>query len=161
MYRNDNFKLISHRGNVFSKDESRENHPNYIQSALDLGYGVEIDLWCVRDEWHLGHDGPQHLCLDIERYLTDSRVWIHCKNIEALLRIAQWRNLTAANYFFHVGDPVTLTSHNWIWAFPGTKVDSLNSICVMPEYVGWNKTDIDNIGFGGVCSDIIGEFLDD
>ena len=158
MSRNCNFKLISHRGNIFGKNETTENHPDYIQKALDLGYDVEIDLWCVRDDWYLGHDGPQYSCLDIKRYLKDSRVWIHCKNIEALIGIVQWNKFVNANYFFHVTDPVTLTSYNWIWAFPGTKVDSPKSICVMPEYVGWNKTNIDNIGFGGVCSDIIGEF---
>ena len=161
MSRDQNFKLISHRGNVFGKLVDRENHPNYIQRALDLGYDVEIDLWYVGREWCLGHDGPHYMCSNVSQYLNDSRLWIHCKNVEALVMLEQWPHPIAANYFFHNTDPVTLTSHNWIWAFPGIKVNSFKSICVMPELVGWNKDNIDNIGFGGVCSDIIGEFLDD
>ena len=38
--------LISHRGNINGRDEDRENHPEYIQEALDRGYDVEIDLRC-------------------------------------------------------------------------------------------------------------------
>jgi hypothetical protein len=152
------FKWISHRGNISGRNELRENHPEYIQQALDLGYDVEIDVWYVGKHWYLGHDIPQYQSVDIQQYTNDPRIWIHCKNLDAVVEIhTTWLN-TAANYFFHVSDPITLTSQNWIWAFPRTKVNSKGAVCVMPEYAQWNKTDIDNIGFGGVCSDFIGDF---
>ena len=35
--------LISHRGNIDGKIVERENHPEYIDEAIALGYDVEID----------------------------------------------------------------------------------------------------------------------
>ena len=32
--------LISHRGNLTGKNPERENHPDYIKEALDLGFDV-------------------------------------------------------------------------------------------------------------------------
>ena len=52
--------LISHRGNISGKKIELENNPSYIQSTLDLGYEVEIDVWFKNGEWWLGHDNPEH-----------------------------------------------------------------------------------------------------
>ena len=40
-------KFISHRGNINGKNESMENHPLAIQTALNAGFDVEIDVWFV------------------------------------------------------------------------------------------------------------------
>jgi hypothetical protein len=53
------------------------------------------------------------------------------------------------NYFWHEEDTVTLTSFNWIWAYPG-KQPIKGSIAVMPEI---NNDDISEAG--GICSDFI------
>lgn len=50
--------LISHRGNLNGPD-SRENHPDYIDTAIESGYQVEIDLR-FDGNFYLGHDDPQY-----------------------------------------------------------------------------------------------------
>ncbi len=78
--------LISHRGNINGKNTEKENHPDYIDDAIKLGYDVEIDIWVIDGNFYLGHDGPQYnISLD---WLSDriDRLWIHCKNIEAIER---------------------------------------------------------------------------
>jgi hypothetical protein len=50
--------LISHRGNVNGPNADKENHPDYIIQALQLGYNVEIDVWYTNNNWYLGHDNP-------------------------------------------------------------------------------------------------------
>ena len=53
-------RLIAHRGNITGPDPSRENHPDYIRQAIDLGYNVEIDVWRIGGKFILGHDEPQY-----------------------------------------------------------------------------------------------------
>jgi hypothetical protein len=74
-------------------------------------------------------------------------LWIHCKNIEAI----EWFNslIETYNYFWHQEDTVTLTSKNFIWAYPG-KQPINRSIAVMPELFNDN---IDSCL--GICSDYI------
>jgi len=137
--------LISHRGNIDEKIVERENHPDYIDTAINLGYDVEIDMWWVDGKTYLGHDVPQYEVDD--EWLTEriNKLWVHCKNIELL----NWIRSTTLHYFWHEEDTLTLTSKNQIWAYPG-KQPILGSIAVMPEI---NK---DNISLCiGICSDYI------
>ena len=79
-------KLISHRGNINGRDESRENHPEYIQSALDKGYDVEIDVWLTSyNQFYLGHDKPQYFVKS--EFLEKDGLWCHAKNIDALYKM--------------------------------------------------------------------------
>jgi hypothetical protein len=137
--------LISHRGNIDGKLVERENHPDYIDEAIALGYDVEIDLWFIDGRVYLGHDEPQYEVDDSwlgER--TDKR-WVHCKNVESL----NWIRSTILHYFWHETDTVTLTSKNYIWAYPG-KQPIVGSIAVMPELEN------DNVLLcTGICSDYI------
>ena len=140
--------LISHRGNIDGKIPEYENNPNYIQAALELGYDVEIDLWVVNDVLYLGHDEPQYKIT--WEYFKDKvdKLWVHCKNIEALYFVRE----TRLHYFWHETDTVTLTSKNYIWAYPGKQPIS-GSIAVMPELEN------DNVLLcKGVCSDYIKRF---
>ena len=41
--------LISHRGNLEGKNIELENDPTYIDSAIEKGFDVEIDLWVDND----------------------------------------------------------------------------------------------------------------
>jgi hypothetical protein len=137
--------LISHRGNINGKIVEKENHPSYIDEAINLGYDVEIDMWWIDGKTYLGHDVPQYEVDD--EWLTEriNKLWVHCKNIELL----NWIRSTTLHYFWHEEDTLTLTSKNQIWAYPG-KQPILGSIAVMPEI---NK---DNISLCiGICSDYI------
>jgi len=139
--------LISHRGNINGRFESYENEPTYIDKAISDGYDVEIDVWFIDGNLFLGHDNPQY-GVDF-RWFRDrlSKLWIHCKNIEAInfFRECQYN----FNYFWHENDTITLTSLNYIWAYIG-KQPIEKSIAVMPEI---NNDDLTKCI--GVCSDYI------
>lgn len=141
--------LISHRGNTSGPDSNQENHPDYVLKTLQQGYDVEIDVWYT-GKFMLGHDEPQY---DfpfnlIEGYHTN--LWIHCKNVKALLELNKIDHYpNKLNYFWHEKDTITLTSQNYIWAYPGNQPIQ-NSIAVMPELYN------DNLDVcKGICSDYI------
>ena len=139
--------LISHRGNVNGKFESYENEPNYIDSTIRNGYDVEVDVWYVDGVLYLGHDKPQY-GVDFEWFKQRiAKLWIHCKNVQALLYFKDCGY--DVHYFWHEEDTVTLTSKGYVWAYPG-KQPIKNSIAVMPE-VGGDDTEY----CIGVCSDFI------
>ena len=143
-------RLISHRGNISGRIIEAENHHDYINDALCLGYDVEIDVWMIDGKMFLGHDEPQYkITID---WIDDRshRLWVHCKNIEVLEYLNKYDY--DINYFWHETDTVTLTSKNYIWAYPG-KQPIKNSIAVMPEI---NNDDITQCI--GVCSDNINKY---
>jgi hypothetical protein len=145
-------KLISHRGNINGPNLQKENHPNYILNALNKGYEVEIDVWYT-DKFMLGHDNPQYeFPFDLlEKFYT--KLWVHCKNIEAIVKLKNNPELNSRlNYFWHENDTVTLTSKGYIWAYPG-KQPINNSIAVMPEISNDNITQCK-----GICSDYIEKY---
>ena len=141
--------LISHRGNINGKDESKENKPSYIVDAIRKGYNVEVDFWYDNGKFVLGHDEPQYtIPLNfIENYYR--YLWIHCKNYDALSKLIEIdRGGIYFNYFWHDTDDVIITSKGYMWANPGTYIEG--SIAVMPEQ---KKDEIK--GRLGVCSDYI------
>lgn len=121
--------LIAHRGNHCGSNYLRENSVSYIEEAIKLGYEVEIDIWVKNDEIWLGHDYAKYPCSINFLKKNSKKLWIHCKNLEALFYLNQEKNL---NVFFHDIDDATLTSHGYIWTYP-SKPLMPNSICVMPE----------------------------
>tara|TARA_B100000131_G_C17952877_1_gene547177 strand:+ start:142 stop:582 length:441 start_codon:yes stop_codon:yes gene_type:complete len=135
--------LISHRGNLSGKNDDKENHPDYIQTALDKGFDVEIDVWYKDGEWYLGHDKPQYQ-VDLE-YLKNDKFWCHAKNIEALNQMLE----EDIHCFWHQEDDVTLTSKGFMWTYPGKQLTS-KSICVLPE----KNNEIPKKCLG-ICSDFI------
>lgn len=139
--------LISHRGNINGRIIEAENDPLYIDDAIRLGYNVEIDIWFINGEFFLGHDEPQYKT-DIG-WIDDRshKLWVHCKNIEALSFLN--KHNYDINYFWHETDTATLTSKKYIWAYPGRQPIK-NSIAVMPEL---NNDDISKCI--GICSDYI------
>lgn len=140
--------LISHRGNLTGRIPNNENHPNYIDEAINAGFDVEIDMWWVDGRIYLGHDEPTYE-VDNE-WLVDrvDKLWIHCKNVELL----NWIRSTILHYFWHEEDTVTLTSKQYMWAYPG-KQPIIGSIAVMPEI--HNESISKCIG---VCSDYINNY---
>lgn len=142
--------LISHRGNTVGRFESWENEPTYIDKAINEGYDVEVDVWYKDKVLFLGHDKPDYgvnLNWFIER---SGKLWIHCKNIEAVLYFNQLG--LDLHYFWHQNDTITLTSKNYIWAFPGNQPIK-NSISVLPE-----QNDDDTSFCLGICSDFIEKY---
>lgn len=136
---------ISHRGNLYGPEPERENHPDYIDAALDLGFDVEIDVWFVDGELYLGHDvGLYPVPKD---YLSNQKLWFHCKNVSAL---DFFKTKDKVKYFWHQTDDYTLTSNRKIWTYPG-KLLMLGSIAVLPEqaYKGnlW--------GCHAICTDFV------
>ena len=136
--------IISHRGNIGGADPEVENKPEQIDLVIEeYGWDVEVDLWKIGDKFFLGHDEPQYEVTWDWLWERSNSLWIHCKNGDALIETYQMFNT-----FWHQKDDYTLTSTNWIWAYPGIEVpEPARAIAVMPEEnfnVGW---------FGGVCTD--------
>lgn len=142
--------LISHRGNINGRLESYENKPTYIELAIKQGYDVEVDVWYKDKILYLGHDKPDY-GIDF-RWFRDriNKLWIHCKNIEAVVYFKECEY--EFNYLWHQEDDITLTSYNYIWAYPG-KQPIKNSIAVMPEIY---KDDVSKCI--GICSDYIQKY---
>lgn len=148
----ENMKLISHRGNIDGPLKDKENDPNYILKCLDLGYNVEIDVWLKDEKLFLGHDLPQY---SIEfNFITkySDKLWLHCKNVDALFFFLNKKSQNFLNFFWHETDKVALTSQGYVWAYPGTQPIK-NSIAVLPEI---NNDDITLCE--GICSDYISSF---
>lgn len=139
-------KIISHRGNLIGPC-NEENTPRQILKALDKGFDCEIDLWYVDKKLMLGHDKPQTE-VDFSFINQTPSLWIHAKNVEAL----NYLNDTDVNYFFHYNDNATLTSHKYIWCYPG--VYCKRGITVLTE-----KVEIFNKDVYGVCTDYPLDFL--
>ena len=141
-------KLISHRGNLLGPNPEQENQPEYIAEALKQGYDVEIDVWFKDDKFMLGHDEPQY---EFPFELIDQhypKLWIHCKNIDALSKLNELDpNGSKVNYFWHENDLGVLTSKSYIWS---TNLIN-NGILVMPEL--FDKQPIETTM--GICSDYI------
>ena len=136
-------RYIAHRGNIIGPRPELENKPEYIINALEYGFDCECDVWCVDNEWWLGHDEPQYKTSI--GFLLQKGLWIHAKNIEALEQLEG----TGINYFFHDKDAYVLTSKGYIWAYPGSQISEL-TVSVMPE-----RTDVDDSKAMIVCSDYV------
>ena len=140
--------LISHRGNISGPNPEQENKPEYIAEALKQGYDVEIDVWFKDNKFMLGHDEPQY---EFPFELIDQhypKLWIHCKNIDALSKLNELDpNGSKVNYFWHENDLGVLTSKSYIWS---TNLIN-NCILVMPEL--FDKQPIETTM--GICSDYI------
>lgn len=144
--------FISHRGNINGKNENEENKPEYIVESINQGYDCEIDLWVINKRLFLGHDLPQYEIpfTFLETYAE--RLWVHCKNIEAVTKL-QEKTDDKIHFFWHQEDDLTLTSKSIIWAYPG-KQPIKRSIAVMPEIN--NERNLERCL--GICSDEISSY---
>lgn len=140
--------LISHRGNLLGPIPEEENTPIYIDKAISEGFDVEIDVWFKDKTWYLGHDFPNYK-IEISWLLErEPKLWIHCKNLESLIEVKNY----CLHYFWHENDEFTLTSKNYIWAYP-RKSPIKKSIVLLPEIF---QNDI--TGCKGVCSDYVNNY---
>jgi hypothetical protein len=125
-------KIISHRGNLNGPDPENENKYSYIQSCLDLGFDVEIDIWAIDGQLYLGHDKPQYAIDKPSVASIGLNGWFHCKNLGALEYFKD--NFNSLNYFWHQSDDYTITSSGYFWTYPG-KLIGEQSIIVLPETI--------------------------
>ena len=107
-------KLIAHRGNT-SGPNTEENAPLYVEEALGKGFDVEIDIWRIGNEFFLGHNIPQYrVSLSWLEGRVD-KLWIHCKNFEAMSFFA---TSDIFNAFMHDDDQYALTTKGYLWTYP-------------------------------------------
>lgn len=151
--------LIAHKGNTNGPNPERENTWSYIEEALEAGYHVETDVSFLNGKFYIGHDDKKEEVSGAK--LMDHRLWLHCKNVEALYQLGSAARLVGGwsrmpHYFWHQEDDYTLTSDGWIWTYPGKDIE-WNSIAVMPEKVlGWDISKA-----YGVCTDYPCKFAED
>jgi len=127
---------------------SEENKPEYIIEAINKGYDCEIDLWQNENGLFLGHDEPRYSidCSFITTY--NNKLWIHCKNLEALYYCVKYEPF--CNAFWHQQDNYTLTTQKYIWTYPNQRVND-NSVLVVNN----RDYDIKNSYCYGICSDFV------
>jgi|TARA_B100001059_G_C17761961_1_gene543400 hypothetical protein len=141
--------LISHRGNIDGKQAEKENSPDYIETAINKGFEVEVDVRFEKNKFFLGHDENQ---FEVEEnFLLNKKIWCHAKTKNALLALHKIN----AHYFWHQEDDYTITSKGYIWTYPGKQL-LLNSICVLPEIASYK-----NLKCAGICSDFIEKYKND
>ena len=153
----------SHRGNLYGPEPTKENTIAHIDSAIGLGFNVEIDVWNINGTMVLGHDEPTDSDV-LSNFVTDSffvnrqmKLLVHCKNAEAILHMKglDIQHGPAFNYFFHDSDAYNITSWGSIIAYPGKPcpmhpdIDPL-VIAMKPELHNTDTTE-----FKGICSDYI------
>jgi len=138
--------LISHRGNTAGSSPEQENKPHYIETAIYLGYDVEIDIWGDGVQFWLGHNQPDTLIDQSFLYKHIDKLWCHAKSAIVLKELMDLN----MHCFFHDQDNMTLTSKNYIWVYPTYKY--LNGYCIIvhPEKYG-----VDFRYAAGVCSDYV------
>jgi hypothetical protein len=145
-----NMKLISHRGNLEGSDKDFENNPICIERTINLGYDVELDIWKKDNNLYLGHDNPQYN-ISIDWLLNKSeKLWIHCKNEDALFYLKTFNEL---NIFFHTNDEFTISSKNKILINPFFNTKYTDGILMMPEVSSFSIDYI--LKFNGIITDKI------
>jgi hypothetical protein len=143
-----NLLLIAHRGNTQGPNPELENRPEYVDSALELGLDVEIDMWANSRGLHLGHDQPIYVVDASWVSARANKLWVHCKNVEAAQRALE----LDLNWFIHTSETHVITSKGFTWCYPGQPAIGKSSIqVVLPEI----SNPISNEGFFGICSDLI------
>lgn len=142
---------IAHRGLFLGPNGHKENHPSQIDLALSKGFEAELDLYVENNKLYLGHDGPLY---EIEEaWLRKPKLWIHCKNKEAIDFFSKNKTYKY-NYFWHENDKYTMTSLGHIWTHPSSDLVDM-SILVMPETVNPKMTNAFTAKCYGICSDFI------
>jgi hypothetical protein len=107
-------------------------------------------VWVKDNALYLGHDSPTW---QVDRaFLQNDKFWIHAKNLDAL----QWLATQdyQFNYFWHESDQYTLTSKQFIWAYPGMSLTK-NCIMVMPEFIDPLLAATKSVDCYAICSDYI------
>ena len=158
--------LISHRGNISSKNLSIENRFNQIKLCLfEYKISVEIDLWYINNTFYLTHDpifdnSSKEEANNLLEFIYNnphyhSNLFVHCKNKDAFIKMQQNNRFKFLNLFMHEDDPFTVTTTGFIWAHPKSFQERKDSIFVDINNI-INKNDREILG---ICTDHIERFL--
>jgi hypothetical protein len=144
-------KIISHRGNINGPLPEKENRPSYIDSAIQLGYEVEVDLRIVNNEFWLGHDTSQYKIDITWMRLRKDNIWFHCKDMESSIRLLELNE--NFKFFCHSQDNFVLTSTGHLWVHDIN--EKINEKCIIP-LLSTEEIILNNIPrIFGVCSDYV------
>lgn len=144
-------KIISHRGNIKGKVESKENRPSYIDCAIQLGYEVEVDVRYNDNQFWIGHDEPQYK-VGFEWIMKRlDNIWYHCKDLDSA---SQFSKLNSdIKYFCHSQDPYVLTSTGHLWVHDLSM--NLDQNCIIPLISEKDIEDYDGILPYAICTDYV------
>ena len=134
-------KLIAHRGNINGPDPEKENSPKYIESAIQQGYDVEIDLR-VGVGFQLGHDKSQYFIDSSWLSTFKDNLWIHCKDFATLTYLTE-RRFVGYNYFWH---------HDLATSCDFGTIKDVSKNSVLVDLEGVNR----EADCYGICSDYVG-----
>ena len=140
---------IAHRGNLNGPNPEKENEPSYIVSAINQGFDCEVDLWRTESGFFLGHDEPQYEIKDSFLFELSDKLWIHCKNLEALTFVS--KEASTLNGFWHQEDDFTLTTKGYIWTYPTRPTTDRSILVHLPKLRLLDHAFI----IAGICSDYI------
>jgi hypothetical protein len=145
--------FIAHRGNTNGPNKELENSPAYINSALDKGYYVEVDVRKIDSTTvGLGHDKAEYF-IPVD-FLKNPLIICHAKTPETL-EFCLDNNL---HVFSHDQDDCVLTSRNYIWTYPGKELGK-RSIYVMPEWIEPDPKSWLEKKCAGICTDWIEKLI--
>jgi len=144
-------KLISHRGNIDGIIKEKENHPDYILNAIKkYNYDVEVDVRFINKKIYLGHDNPEwEIKIDFFTKLKN-KLYLHCKNIEALLFFSIKKN-KCFYHFLENHTPILNTNLIWTHNLKETTKKSIIPLLNKKEILKWKKYS----NAFGFCSDYI------
>jgi glycerophosphoryl diester phosphodiesterase len=123
-------KIISHRGYLNGSDSIKENSIQSVNECIELGFDIEIDIRLNSNNLFLGHDIEKNNISVKWLIQRKDFLWIHCKSFETLNFFIK-ENLDL-NFFWHEKDAFTITSKNFIWAYPSKEIFK-NTVNVLPE----------------------------
>lgn len=150
-------KIISHRGNLRGPTPATENQPSQIQSVLDLGYDVEIDVWFQEGKLYLGHDAPTHPVT--RQFLQNERLWCHCKNEETFRYLDKFSTINAFQQ--ENEDRVHLRSGKiWLHSRLSEEYRTAYGPHILVDLARgvWTQEDLDKSHIYGLCTDWAGDF---
>jgi len=150
---------ISNRGNLKGCNKFKENTPEYIQNAINLGYDCVVDVSVLEGILYFNQTN-NHLYIIDWQFIINNRkyLWLRCKNRETLNYLVGFSYLRLIlNNIVFTYNKEKLKICEYIWS-PKYEINEylIDTIIVMPEMNKW-KTHSEALG---VCSDYI-EYIRD
>ena len=142
--------FYAHRGNLEGPQPKFENDPDYVQSAIDAGVGVEVDLRVISGKLFLGHDYPAHMVSPEWLEERADQLLVHAKNLPAAVYLVG----TTLHWFTHSQDAYSLTSSGKLWVHHLEAFRTENSSHYIIPLITRNLIDLsDKFGEASICSD--------
>lgn len=144
-------RFYAHRGNLEGRIAERENQPDYIDEAIQAGFGAEVDFWLDGTRLYLGHDDGQY---DISPEWLQERkgkLLVHTKNREAL----DYSLREGLHAFWHTDEDYVMTTWGYTVGYPGKLSVGDKFLLAVPERHWTNVEDCKPFITFGVLSDYV------